>query len=243
MPRSSSQPARRMILVIHDIFGLRTGRHAQICDALAEAGFIAVCPDLFGDGAARAAALRPGWPIKTMSNICHMICRLSWMKKAMKLPWEETARKLKATISYCQSAQSQPPLLSCGAVGFCWGAIVVARMLSDVEGHELFPPMDALTLDGGIGFHPAGHGWDADSITMRPLLLAPAGDDPAKLHPGGKIAQLLVERFGASTVVPFPEMLHGWMTRGPIDKDEAIARDYALGMRLMIDFFNDKCKV
>ena len=44
-------------------------------------------------------------------------------------------------------------------------------------------------------------------------------------------------------MVPFPEMLHGWMTRGPIDKDEAIARDYALGMRLMIDFFNDKCKV
>ena len=45
------------------------------------------------------------------------------------------------------------------------------------------------------------------------------------------------------TRIAFPEMLHGWMTRGPIDKDEAIARDYALGMRLMIDFFNDKCKV
>ena len=39
-----------VVLVIHDIFGLRAGRHTQICDELASVGYVTVCPDLFGDG-------------------------------------------------------------------------------------------------------------------------------------------------------------------------------------------------
>ena len=61
--------ARGVVLLATDIFGLRTGRHARMCDELAAAGFIACCPDLFGDGAARAKALTPSWPIKTLPNI------------------------------------------------------------------------------------------------------------------------------------------------------------------------------
>ena len=228
-----SEPARGIILVVHDIFGLRTGRHASICDELSRNGFVAACPDLFGDDAARATALNPGWPIMTLSNICHIIRRIRWMKKALKLPWEETAPMLRATLAHCVSVHGRP-LTSCGAVGFCWGASAVARLLSDSEAATL-----PLQIVGGIGFHPSLRGAEGKTLVAnvnRPLLLAPAGDDPAAVQPGGELGQSLIGRFGASSVVCFPEMRHGWMTRGPLS-DSAIARDYSLGMKLLVEWF------
>ena len=73
---------RGSCLVVHDIFGLHTGRHVQLCDELAAEGYVAVCPDCFRDGRARAeAALLPRWPIKQACNILEMLCccKFTWM--------------------------------------------------------------------------------------------------------------------------------------------------------------------
>ena len=68
------QPVKGAMILAHDIFGLRSGRHAQICDELAAAGYITACPDLFGDGRSRAADLNFVWPIKSLRNILDLIC-------------------------------------------------------------------------------------------------------------------------------------------------------------------------
>ena len=41
--------------------------------------------------------------------------------------------------------------------------------------------------------------------------------------------------------MPFPEMLHGWMTRGPL-ADAAIERDYQRGMRLAVEWLGGRMK-
>jgi len=222
------KPARGFVLVVHDIFGLRSGRHMTICDELAEAGFVAACPDLFGDGLERAAAFNPDMRWSSLRRVGYILWNFNWMMKAFRLPWEEIAPKLRATLDH-SIAQRQETIEACSAVGFCWGGSVVARLLSEEEASK-FP----VRLAGGIGFHPSHRGWDAANVAM-PLRLAPAGDDPVTIQPGGQLAQPLVERFGASTNVPFPAMLHGWMTRGPLD-DAAVARDYRLGMQQMISW-------
>lgn len=228
------QPVGGVVLVVHDIFGLRSGRHLRICDELAAAGFVAVCPDLFGDGAARAAAFDPGWHMSWLPKICYILWNFRWMVDAIKQPWEEISPKLRATLAHCVAAR-QHQLDTCGAVGFCWGGSVVARLLSKSEAAKL-----PLRITGGIGFHPSHRGWDAANVAF-PLLLAPAGDDPATVKLGGKLAQPLVERFGTTSNMEFPEMRHGWMTRGPLD-DEAVARDYRIGMELMISWLGEKMK-
>jgi dienelactone hydrolase len=167
-----------------------------------------------------------------LSQTCYILMRWKWLKTGIKLPWEETAPKVSATLAHC--VQTHPhPLSACGAVGFCWGASVTARLQYEAEAAKL-----PLRIVGGIGFHPSHRGWDVAQVA-RPLMLAPAGDDPATVHPGGQIAQQLIMQFGASMVVPFPEMKHGWMTRGPLTED-AIARDYATGMKLMVDWFAER---
>ena len=60
------------VLVVHDIFGLHTGRHAQYCDDLADEGWIVCMPDAFGDGRARADAALLPLPIKGTCNILEL---------------------------------------------------------------------------------------------------------------------------------------------------------------------------
>ena len=182
--------AKGVVILFTDIFGLHTGRHARMCDELAAAGYIAACPDLFGDGIARAQALTPSWPIKKLSNILTFLfcCKLGWMKKALKLSWESIGPKIQHTLSHVLSeherlSSSAPALNGCAAVGLCWGASIVARLLSESEAVKL-----PLPIVGGIGFHPSLRGSEGEALVSavaRPFLICPAGDDPAPVQPGG----------------------------------------------------------
>ena len=232
------------ILVIHDIFGPRVGRHTEICDSLAAAGFIVACPDLFGDGEARArASLLPNWPIKQLSNILGLICccKVGYMSRAMKTKWESSIAPTLALIMRQLDTSSGKPL-KWGAVGFCWGALPVARLLTGLANEP--------NVGCGIAFHPSLRGAVAEAAVRavrKPLLLCPCGDDPSNVQAGGAFADVLSSIFergaargaftdGFNAVHTFPDMLHGFMTRGPIT-EPAIARDYAEGVRLMTRFF------
>jgi hypothetical protein len=102
-----------------------------------------------------------------------------------------------------------------------------------------------MPIIGGVGFHPSLRGNEGETLVgavTRPFLLCPAGDDPVNVQPSGALAAVLVARFGTNTIVPFPEMLHGWMPRGPLEQP-AIRRDYELGLATMLEFFDDKLPV
>lgn len=240
-----AQPVRGVVLVVHDIFGLHAGRHTQICDALAEAGYAAVCPDLFGDGRARAeAAFLPRWPIKGARNILELLCccKLGWLAKAARTPWSAIEPAVHGALELARREHArlrpdEPPLAWCAALGFCWGVSTVARLLA-ADARAALP----MPIRGGVGFHPAPLALALVSKAEAPLLLAPARNDPANLQPGGAVAEWLAARFGTPTspaVVPFPTMLHGWMTRGPIEEEE-IAAGYAHGLEITLGFLRER---
>ena len=58
-----------------------------------------------------------------------------------------------------------------------------------------------------------------------PILLMPAGNDPEALLPGGELAALVEANGGRS--VPFPDMLHGWASRGDLQAPD-VARDHPI---------------
>lgn len=235
-------------MLCHDIFGPHSGRHVQICDELAAAGFIALCPDLFGDGEEReAASVFKHWPPKQLRNFCDLLCccKMGFLKKALKTTWADMEPVIRASMALAKtryqarfaSLSEAPPLLSCG-VGFCFGAKPVAEVLTESNANSFAYPFAC-----GLSFHPSLRGSAGELVhgVARPFKLLPAGDDPDDVKAGGALAQVLEQKFGeAGRAELFSEMLHGWMTRGPLD-DEAIRRDYDAGMAKMIEYTREHC--
>ena len=241
------------VLVVHDIFGLHSGRHAQFCDELAAEGFVAVCPDCYGDARERAAAMDLAWPPKQARNILAMICccKFSWMSKVMKIPWADIEPRLFAAISRASqlyagaaAAAPQPPVMPLYAYGFCWGAWPVARLLANEA--ETYPAPPGATgpplpsVRAGMCYHPSfqvgGDVAELAAAVKRPLLLCPCGDDPQDVQDGGLVTQQL-EQAGRTDfkVHPFPAMVHGFMMRGPLEQPE-IQASYEKGKSLALEF-------
>ena len=251
----ASTPILGGVLVIHDIFGPRVGRHLEICDELAASGFYAACPDLFGDGEKRAAVkLLPRWPIKSCSNILGLLCccKVGYMRRAVKTSWDDIAPVLTIVMRQIEEQHAgttaadhgSVPRLTWGAVGFCWGATPVARLLTNDSSQP--------NVGCGMAFHPSLRGSKAVEIVRnvrRPMMLCPCKDDAKEVQPGGGLAEVLTSVFerggarglsgfteGFEAVRPFPSMLHGFMTRGPLS-DEGIATEYREGLQLMCRYF------
>ena len=126
-----------------------------------------------------------------------------------------------------------------GIVGFCWGAFAVFECCQKENSFSV-----------GVSLHPAiyiaeafGHSPVklAENITC-PQLLLPAGNDKESDKPGGEVVnalQKLPAPIGpASKSVEFPDMAHGWVTRGDVANDPAIARDVDLAMKMTKDFLD-----
>ena len=104
---------------------------------------------------------------------------------------------------------------------------------------------NGFALKCGVGPHPSTKlehmcfgGSRAEAELMgaiaMPVLLMPAGDDPDNSKPGGEITGLVEAKGGASEV--FPEMKHGWVSRGDIT-DAAVKRDVEAALTRSIAFF------
>jgi dienelactone hydrolase len=240
-------------VLLSDIFGLRTGRHAEICDELAESGYLAICPDIFGDGRARANAnIMPRWPVKSIANIVGLLCccKLRWLlgpmlRRKHDLAVTAVRTSLQYVVRECERRSPSTPLPGCVAVGFCYGVKLVAHLLAVQVGARL-----PLSVTAGVGFHPSIHadavGRDLIAQLARPLVLAPAGDDPEALHPSGELATAICGRFvrpsGKPMVCPFPRMLHGFMTRGPL-AEPSIDAAYREGLDLTLELLGEFCSV
>lgn len=69
----------------------------------------------------------------------------------------------------------------------------------------------------------------------------PAGNDPPTYLPEGEIYEIVKANSPASQSVPFPEMNHGWSSRGDMAK-EAVRRDVQKAMDLTIEYFTAHLK-
>merc|ERR1712046_136018 len=99
---------------------------------------------------------------------------------------------------------------------------------------------------GGVAPHPAhpkiavAKGEDEDAVLAAmqcPLLLLPAGDDPESTKTGGANQRVLTERGYECKVQEFPDMKHGFISRGDIS-NRIVARDVHLALQSSISFLN-----
>ncbi|KAL7501073.1 hypothetical protein ACHAWT_009144 [Skeletonema menzelii] len=133
-----------------------------------------------------------------------------------------------------------------GAIGFCWGVWAMAKACE----MKLFSV--------GVGFHPSikiesmVFDGDQEAIVRKaaehaPLLLCVAGNDLDNLKPSqdGSLARIIAssehkdisseDHKGAPRCVEFPEMLHGWVSRGDTSI-EKVKEDAEAALNLSVDF-------
>lgn len=144
--------ATAAIVVIQEIFGVNAGIRRK-CDQLAEAGYLAVAPDLFW-------RLEPG--IELDPDIPdQMQAALGWMGKFNQ---DQGIRDLEATIRAARTAVGGGKV---GAVGYCLG------------GRLAFLTASRTDIDATVGYYAVGiDGLLGEKHAIaRPLLLHIAGSD------------------------------------------------------------------
>ncbi|KAK4535340.1 hypothetical protein CDCA_CDCA04G1365 [Cyanidium caldarium] len=217
----------RGIIVLPDVFGVESGHSKAICDAFADAGFVAVLPDMF-----RGGALQPRDPNNPLADIGAWGPKFDYQSvlqkdvKEVLLPYLHDQCKLKSNASIALA-------------GFCWGSWMLFHMCADSS-------LPGGPFACGISFHPSVQ-VEAfffkrdplaliDRATCPQLLLPSAGEDASLKEEGDAIKRLRAKPFGASCGVrTFPEMQHGWVNRGDLN-DPKVARDSQQALELGIDF-------
>ncbi len=135
-----------------------------------------------------------------------------------------------------------------GAVGFCWGTWALTKACA----MKLF--------SCGVGFHPSIRiesdvfGGDQQAIMKEaadnaPILFCVAGNDLDNLKPSqdGALARIIASSSnaketsesdkGAPRCVEFPDMLHGWVSRGDTNIKK-VEEDAEVALNLAVDFLH-----
>jgi len=144
--------AKAAIVVIQEIFGVNAGIRRK-CDQLAEAGYLAVAPDLF-------CRLQPG--IELDPDIPdQMQAALGWMGK---FDQDQGIRDIEATIRFARDKVGGGKV---GAVGYCLGGRLAYMTAARTD------------VDASVGYYAVG----IDGLLhekhaiARPLMLHIAGHD------------------------------------------------------------------
>lgn len=133
-----------------------------------------------------------------------------------------------------------------GVIGFCWGVWAMIKALE----------MNLFRC--GVGFHPSlrfesaifgGNQEDCvkNAVENAPIFLCVAGNDSDNLKPSkeGEIAQIIESSKhdnrgndkASPRCVEFPEMVHGWVSRGDTSVDK-VKEDAETALRLACDFLS-----
>lgn len=192
--------AARIILVFSDVYGMQYGNHKAFCDQLADhlPKTTILLPDLFRGKPILTPCLYK-WAIlpTIVGNLLFRVNHITADLLDTVWPWI--------------GQQSDAPV---SAVGFCLGAWMVAKCLGG------WLP----TLQCGVGIHPSFRPEQlfgrsevqvAEAVGAKPFLLLPAGNDVLQSsHPGVQAMARARHVSPDAVVVPFPDMVHGWVTRG-----------------------------
>lgn len=205
---AAGKPGPKAIVVLPEVFGW-SGRLKGICDTFADHGYYVIMPDCHRGDTAAGKENIPAW----VATFPYSTVVGPDFKKMM-------------------DHLSGKGATSVGSIGFCWGVWALCK--ASAEG---------VPLKCGVGPHPStkleGFAFKADEGAMMakvnmPVLLMPASNDPDNVKPGGEFTKVLESKGGSC--VPFPDMTHGWASRGDV-KDPKVKRDVEEVMKLAIDFF------
>ncbi|MGJ3628773.1 dienelactone hydrolase family protein [Sphingomonas sp. MMS24-JH45] len=159
-------PAKAAIVVIQGIFGVNAGIRRK-CDTLAEAGYLAIAPDLFW-------RIEPGIELDPDVE-AEMQRALSLMGK---FDQDAGIRDIEATIRHARAAIGGSKV---GAVGYCLGGRLAYMTAARTD------------VDASVGYYAVGIDGllGEKNAIAHPLMLHIAGDDgfvdkdtQAKMHAG-----------------------------------------------------------
>ena len=201
----------KCIIWNYDIFGFSGGRTRQMCDFMADAGYLVLMPDYYR-GEFCDPAKEGDRVVKFLQD------KTKWSE--LQGDWESKVKPLAEKLG----AQTY------GTVGFCWGSYMVMRLCSQV------------CFQAGISFHPSHSpiigmiNENEEEILKEvksPQMFMPAQGDHPNLWPEGLGKKVMGDQL---SIVPFPEMQHGWTIRGSLD-DPKVQRDVEKAFNLSLAFF------
>jgi len=212
--------SNRCIIWCYDIYGFKSGRTREMCDKLASFGYMVLLPDFF----------RGEWRDVNSPDLKNWIIKQTdWFGK-LQIDVVETL------IPYARSQGA-----TClGAAGTCWGAYMVARLCQYTDfqaGASLHPAITFVTEVLGEDVYEL-----LEEVTCPQLLLT-AGND----HDNEKKAGLADKIWGC---MPFgdkcqyreyPDMVHGWVTRGDTRNIE-VANAAKAALNSLLAFFDTYVK-
>ncbi|TYZ59227.1 hypothetical protein PybrP1_002235 [[Pythium] brassicae (nom. inval.)] len=208
------------VISLPDILGLDSGRIKADAENLAKIGYaVAVVDVTHGD----------------YLGLDFMPHLKDW---AAKNSFEEVVgARLRDAINFLQGEFHVTSIVT---VGYCWGGWIGAQQSALPE------PV----IKGNVSFHPSwalenmikGDGAVeklAERINVPQLLLA-AGDDPAFVRADGSVHKILAAKPGVvgahSNVIDFPDMNHGWVNRGELEKPgvkDAVAKAWHTAIKFI----------
>ena len=183
------------IVVAHDVFGGDWGLHKQVCDMLAEGGHLVVMPYFFTSAPYSIEPFYAG-------NIVPQ--GKEWLSE---FDWAHCSKILEPVHTFLDEAG----ITRVGAIGYCWGAWVVAKMTQDPSkchaGVWAHPSCQVdRELYGGVSEK------ELAAAIRSPTLVLPSRHEPA-FYSDGSLEGVASGNGVAWETVKFGDQSHGWMTR------------------------------
>jgi len=225
----SGHPSPNVVIVLPEVWGIASGRLRHIADLLASRGFFAILPKV-QPGSPHGGWENDGYGAPIDDGF------FPWI--GAELNWEKTKPRIEAVLAYAKSQGAK----KIGLIGFCWGSWVVFKTAAEF-------PND---ITCGVNCHPSvrieemafkrSQNELCESIKC-PMAVFPAGNDPENCKQGGDFQKILEKKdFGKDCLfVDFPEMEHGWASRGD-DTKPNVKRDVDKVLGLSLDFFGKNLK-
>ena len=222
----------KAVVMVHDIFGLYSGRHKQLADEIASRGFLVVVPDFFA-GADGGLFGKEELGYGRMSTLLKFLwAMLSGQRKSFQRqhPWNPTCQKV--WIEQIEPWLDRQGCSSTGVVSFCWGAYV-ALHAAGLRTTGLKPTMP---VTANVLFHPSFAGIagafneDQEALVKAaatvPTSVYSTSMEPKGWQPGGQASQWMKDA-NADGVVVWQQVnqMHGVMTRGDMKADLQLAED------------------
>jgi len=188
--------SNKCIVWCYDIYGFKGGRTRELCDKLADKGYMVILPDFFrGDWRDIADPDLEEWIVK----------QTDWAGQR-QFEWVEQL------LPYARSHGAE----TFGAVGTCWGATMVMRLSSygEFKAAACMHPALSFIVESILKEEL----YEILDEVQCPQLMITAGNDHANEKPNGLANKVWrVMKFGPKCEFKeYPDMEHGWTVRGDI---------------------------
>jgi len=201
----------RGVLVVQEVWGIKMGNLAQVCDYFADEGFFVVMVDW-----------HRGDTLKDFSKFGE------WLKK---VPFTQIEKDFNSTIVPILKANKVTKL---AGIGFCFGTWVLAHLSAKghLKAHSACHPSHTK-----IG---AALGEDIKAMAeaiKNPVAQFAAGNDGPEVKPGGSDEEIIKKKFPDSIFKEYKGMEHGFVARGDWINKQEIWEAAAEALKLSTDFF------